>query len=67
MRSVLVAMRTSMRNMRNAVERHTIDATNMTAMTPPTLMGVNALANSSVTTSAVSNADVVHSAMALLI
>ena len=35
-------------------------ATNMPAMTPPTLSGVNSLANSRVTTSAVSNAEVVR-------
>ena len=55
-----------MRNMRNAVDRVSNENTNMAAMTPPTLMGVKALANSRVTTSAVSSAEVVLSAMALL-
>ena len=43
-----------------------MDSTNMPAMTPPTEMGVNSLANSSVTTSAVSSAELVLSAMAAL-
>ena len=50
----------------NAVDRHAVEATNMMAMAAPTPKGENSLANNRVTTSVVSSADVVLSAMALL-
>src|SRR5690348_10286997 len=63
-RSDWVAMRTSMKNAPKAAVRQIMAATNKMATAPDKLMETNADANSDITTSETSRADIVQSAIA---
>ena len=66
MRSVLVAMRTSMRNASNAAHNDTIDRMNMHAMKADKSKRRKALTNSMTTTKAMNSADSVMKVIAAL-